>query len=103
MPSELFDAQNRENFSATCIFEKEKKKICLTSYNLKTKSKRTKIVVALSTPRPLHDNTTDDGKEKPQIIKFYDFTKGVTDIEDQLNDYFTTRSKSFRWIMVVLS
>ena len=96
MPSEHFDAQYRENFSATCILEKEKKKICLTSYNLKSKSKGTKIVIALSTPRPLHGKTTDDVKEKPQIIKFNDFTKGVTDIEDQLNDYFITRSKSFR-------
>ena len=48
-------------------------------------------------------NTIDDGKEKLQIIKFYDFTKGGTDIADQLNDYTTTRSKSCRWVMVALS
>ena len=29
----------------------------------------------------------DDGKEKLQIIKFYDFAKGGTDIVDQLKDY----------------
>ena len=38
-----------------------------------------------------------------QIIKFYNFTKGGTDIVDQLNDYYTTRSKSCRWVMVALS
>ena len=29
----------------------------------------------------------DDGKDKSQILKLYDFTKGGTDIVDQLNDY----------------
>ena len=38
-----------------------------------------------------------------QIIKFYNFTKGGTDIVDQLNDYYTTRSKSCHWVMVALS
>ena len=51
----------------------------------------------------MHGKTIDDGKEKPQTIKFYDFTKGGTDIVDQLNDYYTTRSKSCRWVMVALS
>ena len=31
IPSNLFDTQNREIFSAACHFEKEKKNICLTS------------------------------------------------------------------------
>ena len=44
--------------------------------------------------------TKDDDKFKPQIFKFYDFTKGGTDIVDQMNDFFTTRAKS--WAMVVL-
>ena len=51
----------------------------------------------------LHGKKIDDGKEKPQIIKFYDLTKGGNDIVDQLNDYYTTRSKSCCWVTVVLS
>ena len=102
-PTELFDTQNREIFSATYHFKKEKKNICLASYIVKTKSKGKKNVVVLSTTRPLHDKTIDDGKENPQIIKFYDFTKGGTDRVDQLNDYYTTRWKSCRWVMVALS
>ena len=47
--------------------------------------------------------TSDDGKEKPQIITFYSFKKREMDIVDQLNDYCTTRSKSYRWVMVALS
>ena len=44
----------------------------------------------LSTSRPLHGKTIDGGKKKPQIIQFYEFTKGGTDIVDQLNDYYYT-------------
>ena len=62
-----------------------------------------KDVVVLLTSRPLHGKKIDNDKEKPQIIKFYDFTKGETDIVDQLNDYYTTKSKSCRWVMVALS
>ena len=75
----------------------------LTSYTVKTKSKGKKNVVLLSTSRPLHGKAIDDGKKKPQIIKFYNFTKGGTDIVDQLNDSYTTRSKSCHWVMVALS
>ena len=57
----------------------------------------------LSTSRPLHGKTIDDGKEKPQIIKFYDFTKGGTDIVDQPSDYYTTISMSCCWVMIALS
>ena len=36
--SELFNAKDRDEFSATCHFEKDKKDICLTSYTVKIKS-----------------------------------------------------------------
>ena len=68
-----FDTQNREIFCATCHFEKEKN-ICLTLTPSKQSQKERKLVV-LSTSRPLHNKTIDAGKEKPQIIKFYDLTK----------------------------
>ena len=103
IPFDFFGTLNREIFSTNFNFEKEKKNICLTSYTVKTKSKGKKNVVVLSTSRPLHDKTIDDDKEKPQIIQFYDFTKGGMDIVDQLNDYYTTRSKSCHWVMVALS
>ena len=37
----------------------------------------------LSTMRPLNRITKDDGKKKPAIFKFYDFSKGGTDEMDQ--------------------
>ena len=100
--SEFFDTKDRDELSATCQFEKDKKDICLMSYTVKTKSKDKKNVAVFSTCRLLQRKTIDDGKKKPQIIKYYYFTKGRTDIVDHLNDCYTTRTKSCRWVMVAL-
>ena len=56
----------------------------------------------LTTLRPLKGVTMDGGKDKPAIYKLYDFTKGGTDIVDQLNDFYSVRSKSLRWVNVAL-
>ena len=66
------------------------------------KSKGKKKVVILKTKRPMYSCTKEDNKSKPQIFTFYSFTKGGTDIVDQMNDYCTTRAKSLRWVMIVL-
>ena len=50
----------------------------------------------------LPDITKDDNKQKPSIYKFDDFTKGGTDIVDQLNDCYTARSKSKWWDILTL-
>ena len=68
--SELSDIKD----SATIHFEKDKKDICLTSRTVKTKSKSKKNDAFLSIFLPLHWKTIDSGKERPQIIKLYDFT-----------------------------
>ena len=51
---------------------------------------------------PLPGATRDDGYHNPAMIKLYDFTKGGTDIVDQLNHYHTCRSRKFRWDVVAL-
>ena len=88
-PEDVFDTKNREVLSKTCHFEKDKKDLCLSSYTVQIKSKSKKNVI-LSITRPMHSCTKDDNKSKPQIFKFYDFTKGGTDIVNQMNDYFIT-------------
>ena len=45
IPSELFGTKNREIFSATFHFEKEKKDIYLTSYTVQAKSKVKKMLL----------------------------------------------------------
>ena len=102
IPHKLFDVKGREKFSVTCHYEEKEKDMCITSYTVTTKSKGKKIVMILSTMRPMDDCIKDDNKFKPQIFKFYDFTKGGMDIVDQLNDFFTTHAKSDRWAIVVL-
>ena len=47
-PEEVFDTKNREVLSKTCHFEKDKKDLCFSSYNVQTKSKAKKNVVILS-------------------------------------------------------
>ena len=84
---EVFDTKNREVLSKTCHFGKDRKDSCLCSYTVQTESKGKKNVVILSTTRPVHSCTKDDNKSKPQIFKFYYFTKGGTDIADQMNDF----------------
>jgi hypothetical protein len=46
---------------------------------------------------PLLATTKDDFKEKPAILKFYDFSKGGTDIIDQRIGFYTCNTKSLRW------
>ena len=71
----------------TCHYKEKEKHVCTTSYTVATKSKGKKNVVILSTMRPMDACTKDDDKFKPQIFKFYDFTKGSTDIVNQINDF----------------
>ena len=66
-------------------------------------SKGNKKLLSCATSRPLHGKTINDGKQKPHIIKLYNFAKGGTDIVYQLNVYYTTRSKSCHWAMVAIS
>ena len=51
--------------------------LSLCTYAVQPKSKKTaKNVVIVTTRRPMMKQTMDDGKKKPAIFKFYDFTKG---------------------------
>ena len=86
IPDELKTATDRDEFSPTCHFESKEKNTCLITYTVKTKSKGKKNVLLLSTVRPMKKKIKDDKKDKPIIYKFYDLTKGATDIVDQMNE-----------------
>ena len=75
LPKEVKRLEGREHNSTQVWWEKDTQKITLTSYCVKTKSKGLKNIVVLSTMPPLLGVTKDDGKVKPAIIKFYDFSK----------------------------
>ena len=52
---------------------------------------------------PLLGVTKYNEKNKPAIIKFYDFSKGGTDIIDQQMEMYTTNCKSKCWTMSAFS
>ena len=97
IPKEIKETKDREENSTEIFWEQTKGKFVLVSYVVHTKSKGVKNILLLSTQPPLLGVTKDDGKKKPAIIKFYDFTKGGTDIMDQRMDSYTTSSKSKKW------
>ena len=76
IPKEVKDTTGREPNSSVIWWEKERGKFVLVSYVVNTKSKGMKNVIALSTMPPLLGLTMDDGKDKPAILKFYDYSKG---------------------------
>ena len=100
IPDELKDTKCRENFSVTCHIESKEKNLYITTYLVKTKSTGRKNVLMLSTMRPVPGIIKDDGKLKPAIMKFCDFTKGRNDIVNQLNDYDSCRARTNRWDLV---
>ena len=99
LPDELKAASTRGEFSRTIHYELSEKKLALSSYTVNTKSKGKKNVLLLSTMRPYPGITKDDKKNKPSIFKFYDFTKGGTDVVDQRIGFYTCKAKSRRWTM----
>ena len=59
--------------------------------------------MVLSTLNPILGLTKDDGKSKPAIIKFYHFTKGGTDIVDQIMGKHNVKPKSSKWTIAAFS
>ena len=75
-------------------WNKDNTTLNFTSYVVNIKSSGKCNVLVLSTLNPTVALTNDDGKSKPAIIKFYGFTKGGTDIVDQIMR--NTLSKVFK-------
>ena len=83
------------NLVQSVILKKVKKISALCHIQSKSGKIGTNVAV-LSASHPSHMKMFNDRKAKPQIIKLYDFTKGGSDIVDQLNDYYTTQPESYR-------
>ena len=98
----LKSTKDREDLSATIYWEEEKKDMAMCTYTVKTKSNGWKNVLMLSTMQPLLGVTRDDDKKNPALYKFYDFTKGGTDIVDQKIGSYTCKAKSPKWKMIGL-
>lgn len=103
IPRQLTSTEGRDDFSYEVMWESTKKKLSLHSYVVNTKSSGKKNVMVLSSVPPLLGTTKDDGKKKPAIMKFYDFTKGGTDVVDQRIGSYTCNTKSDKWTMTAFA
>ena len=65
----------------------------LTSYQ----AKKTKVVNILSTMHAVENNVCTDGTAKPQVVGFYNKTKGGVDTADQMCRHFSCKPGSRRW------
>ena len=103
IPAELKDTTSRDAPSYKFMFDQTCDKISLHSYVVNSKSSGKKNVLALSSMPVILGTTKDDGKQKPAILKFYDFSKGGTDIIDQRMGNYSVNSMSPRWIMTTFA
>ena len=100
LPDKLKNPKERSEFESTIHWEKQHDNIALCTYTTKTKSKEMKNIFVMSTMQPLLGITKDDDKQKPAVIKFYDFTKGGIDVMDMKTSKFSCKTLSHRWAMV---
>ena len=100
LPDDLKDVKQRGEFESTMHWEKTEGDLSLCTYTTKSKSKGKNNVLVLLTMRPLMGITRNNGKHKPAIIKFYDFTKGGTDVMDQKTSKYFCKSLTHCWTMI---
>ena len=103
IPQEIKSVAQREGNSYKCYWQKDNCKLSLHSYVVNTKSSGKKNVLALSSMPFIFGTTKDDGKDKPALLKFYDFTKGGTDVVDQRIGNYSVNSLSKRWPMTAFA
>ena len=103
IPKEIKTTENREKNSYEVYWLKNNPKISLHSYVIESKSRGKTNVLVLSSMPAILGTTRDDGKNKPAIIKFYDFSKGGTDIVDQRISSSSVSTTSRRWTMSAFS
>ena len=102
IPEEMKTVVNREVNSTITLWnsDEKKKNFTLTSYTVKTSSKKKNVIVLSSyaiIPGTL--KVGNDSSRRPQVISLYNFTKGGTDIFDQRIRKKSTLFKTNRWPM----
>lgn len=95
VPRAFVAAQGRELYSSIFGFNTVDQ-TAMVSY----KAKRNKIVVLMST---MHTTKTVSvaAKKKPEIVEFYNKTKGGVDVVDQMIETYSTKFATRRWPVVI--
>ena len=103
IPKEFKTVDGREKLSTKFIHAQDSgdENIMLVSY-VDKKTSGLKNVIALTA---MHNDVrvTKDSKLKPDVLKFYDHTKGVVDIVDLISSHSSTRMKYAKWTINALA
>ena len=75
LPKESVKTAGRKDFSYEILWKADDVRMTLHSYGVKTTLTGLRNVLLMSTLGPIIAVTQDDGKQRPQIYKVYDFTK----------------------------
>jgi hypothetical protein len=92
IPQEFKPARQRDENSSIFGFNKD-----LT--HLSYAPKKNKSFVLVSSPH--HDSAICSNSGKPEIIEFYNKTKGAVDLSDQMCARCTVQQATHRWTMVM--
>ncbi|XP_050064943.1 piggyBac transposable element-derived protein 4-like [Aphis gossypii] len=96
LPIEFTSTKNRPIYTSYFGFSEDK--VTIVSYT----PKKNKIALLLSTMH--HSSTIDESTKeikKPEIITFYNCTKGAVDTMDKKTENYTVAPKSCRWPLTV--
>ncbi|KAG7161264.1 PiggyBac transposable element-derived protein 4-like 4 [Homarus americanus] len=91
VPKEMTDRDNRRLESTAFLFTKE---LTLVSYVPTTAKTKKKLVLLLSS---MHTQPTIGNTGKPEVIEFYNATKGGVDTFDQMCAHYSCARKTKRW------
>ena len=97
IPEEVKHVGSRDSNSYE-VFWDESGKLVLNSYIVNTKSSEKRNALLLSTMHPILRTAKDNLRLKPAIYKLYDYTKGGTGIIDKQMNFYSSKTKSCRWI-----
>ena len=87
VPSSFLANKNKEALTSQFAFDQKKTLVSFTP-------KKSKCVLLLST---MHNTKTVDPNKKPEIINFYNSTKGGVDTFDQMVHTYSVSRKTRRW------
>lgn len=96
IPLQMKDISNRKLGSSAFLFTKE---MTLVSYIPTTSKTKKKLVLLLSSQ---HTQPALGSTGKPEMVKFYNHTKGGVDTFDQMCAHYTCGRKTKRWPLCVL-
>ena len=95
---EVRKPENRELYSSKFIFTTTVSiPIQLVSY----KAKRIKVVLLLSSAHSDAKIKQNDPKKKPEVVAYYNHTKGDVDVMDRMTSNYSVKYKTRRWHVVV--